>query len=126
MAQFDINRVLMESPSKIAELAEKAEESRFLLDCAKLNLEQAEARLHLETKAQNEDMTQSDIKATVNASDEIYEKKMEVITMESAFKKAEIECDKWRDAYISARKLAGLKIAELGSISDGVRGKGRE
>ena len=117
---MNIDRVLNEAPAKIAELAERAEESRFIWKSAEIQLAQLEAKLHLLTKAEFPEKTQSDLKATVEASDDLYAKRMEVLALESTYKKELIEVDKWRDAYVSARKQATLRIEEMRCLNDTV------
>lgn len=120
---MDINKVLEQAPAKIAELAEKAEESRFIWKSAEIQLLQLEARLHLTTKAEFPEKTQSDLKATVEANDELYSKRLEVITLESAYKKALIEVEKWGNAFTAARKKASLEIEQMRSLHDTVGAK---
>ena len=113
---MNIDRVLNEAPAKIAELAESAEESRFIWKSAEIQLAQLEAKLHLLTKAEFPEKTQSDLKATVEASDDLYAKRMEVLALESTYKKELIEVDKWVNAFTAARKKASLQIQELQSL----------
>ena len=120
---MDINATLEKAPSKIAELAEDAEESRFIWKTAEIQQKQLEAKKHLELKALQPDLTISDLKANVEAEDGIYEKRMEVLTLESAYKKALIEVDKWSNAFNSARKIANLKIEEMRSLHSTIKAK---
>ena len=119
---MNIDAVLDQAPAKIAELAEGAEESRFIWKTCEIQLKQLEAKKHLELKAMKPDLTQSDLKANVEAEDETYKKRMECLTLESAYKKCIIELDKWRDGFVSARKKASLQIEEMKSLHDTVRG----
>jgi leucyl aminopeptidase len=116
----DINKTLEQAPGKIAELAHKAEESRFLWKEAEIRLKQVEASKHLSVKAKHPDKTQSDLKAEVESDSEIYEQRLAVISHESEYKKDMIECDKWVNAFASARKLANVKIQEMQSLHDTV------
>jgi hypothetical protein len=120
---MDINKTLEQAPAKIAELAHKAEESRFLWKEAEIRLKQVEARKHLSVKAEHPDKTQADLKAEVESDDGIYEQRLAVVSHESEYKKAMIECDKWINAFASARKLANVRIEEMRSMGDTVRGR---
>jgi len=117
---MDINKTLELAPCKIGELASKAEESRFLWKEAEIRLKQVEAMKHLSVKAEYPDKTQSDLKAEVESDDSIYQQRLAVISHESEYKKAMIECDKWVNAFASARKLANVKIQEMQSLHDTV------
>lgn len=113
---MDINATLEQSPNKIAEFAQIAEESRFLFKEAEIRLKQDEAKLHLTTKMIKTGMTAGDIKATVEADVKIYEQRLAVISHESEYKKASIELEKWINAFNAARKLANVKIEEMRSL----------
>ena len=63
------------------------------------------------------------IKALVNEREDLYRLRLDLLTLESAWKKAVIEMDKWVTAYTSARKLANLKIEEMRNINPTVGGK---
>jgi hypothetical protein len=118
---MDITKTLEQAPSKIAELATRAEESRFLWKESEIRLKQVEARKHLSVKAESPDKTQSDLKAEVESDDSIYQQRLSVISHESEYKKCEIECNKWVNAFASARKLANVRIEEMRSLNDNVR-----
>ena len=117
---MNIHKTLEVAPSKIAELAQKAEESRFLWKESEIRLKQVEAAKHLSVKAKKPNKTQSDLKAEVESDPKIYEQRLSVISHESEYKKACIECDKWVNAFNSARKLANLSIEEMRSLHNQV------
>jgi len=121
---MNINLTLEQAPAKIAELAQKVEESRFLWKEAEIRLKQLEAKLHLTIKAEIPDLTVGDLKAKVDGDDSIYEQRLNVISHESEYKKECIEMDKWVNAFNSARKLANVKIEEMRSLHSTVSGRG--
>ena len=105
----------------IAKLAENSEELRFIWKSAEIQLSQLEARLHLECKAKESGLTQSDLKARVESDDQLYAKRMDALTLESAYKKALIEVDKWVNAFTASRKKASLEIEQMRNLNDSVR-----
>jgi len=119
---MDINKTLELAPGKIAELASKAEDSRLCWKSLEIQLKQLEAKTHLLVKSEKDGATQSDIKAEVDASDKVYEMRMGILAHESEYKKATIECEKWINAFASARKLANLRIEEMRSLNETVKG----
>jgi len=119
---MDIDDVLNKAPAMIGKLAEDAEESRFVWKNEEIQLKQMEAKRYLEHKATTPDLTQGDLKAKVERDDDIYEKRMMVLTMESAYKKALIDMEKWTNAFVSARKIASIKIDEWNAQNDSVKG----
>ena len=120
---MNINLTLEQAPNEIATRAEKVEESRFLWKEAEIKLKQAEAQAHLELKTAKPDATVSDLKAEVEATDEIYAQRLNVISHESEYKKECIELDRWVNAFNSARKLANVKIEEMRSLHQTVGGQ---
>lgn len=119
---MDINKTLEMAPSKIAEMASKMEESRFLWQMEKEKLKMIEARTHLELKANTPDLTVSDLKASVDIDDTVYKARVDLLIFESTMRKEDIELNKWKDAWTSARKLASIKIQEMQSLNDTMRG----
>lgn len=118
---MDINRTLETAPAKISELAVKVEDLRVIWKKGELELELLESKTHLILKAHDPDMTQSDLKASIAATDDVYLLKMKILSLESDYKKATIEFNKWTDAFNSARKLANVKIEEMRSLNGTVK-----
>jgi len=121
-----IDKALREYPAEIARCAEVENDARFLLDTEKLKLKALEAKKHLEHKASGVDLTQSDLKAKVEADDEVYAQRMAVIEFESEFRKCGIKTERYLNGFNAARKSANLEIAMAQTVYDTVRGGTKE
>ena len=115
---MNINKILEEAPAQISKLAQSAEDSRFIWKCAEIQKEQLEAKKHLLYKAEKDGLTAPDLKAKVVDDEAVYQKRMECLTLESAYKKRLIEMESWINAFTSARKKASLQIEELKSLNN--------
>lgn len=119
---MNVNQVLEQAPAKIGQFAEKGENARLAWKKGEITLKKLEAQKHLSFKAMGDSPTQSDLKAKVDADDEIYTMRMDIIGLESDYRRAEIELEKWSNAFVSARKIASLQVEELRSLHDTVKG----
>ena len=118
MEMHEINDLLMKAPAEIYKQGEGAEESRLLYKEEELKLKALEAKSHLSVKAENPDMTVGDLRAKV---DEVVEQqRLDVVTMESAYRKALLKHEFWINRFTAARKAASLKIEEVRSGLDTV------
>ena len=118
---MNIDSTLQQAPATMAELAIKAEKVRFLWKTAEIKQKQEEAKKALALKAMSEEkISMAELKVQVDADDEVYNSRLEVIKLESTYKKAVIEFEKWSNAFTSARKLANIRIEEMRSLNDTV------
>lgn len=119
LAQID--KALREYPAEIARCAEIENEARFLLDVEKLKLRQVEAKKHLEFRATEPDLTQSDLRSKVDADEEVSVQRMAVIEFESEYRKCSIKTSRFVDGFAAARKSANLEIEMARTMNDNVR-----
>ena len=118
MSITDINKTLAEMPALIAKTSEQAEESRFLWQESKVRLKQQEAKIYLQTKAQEPDAKVGELDALVNASQELYEQRLAVVSHESEYRKLDAQITAYSEALMSAKCMAKLKLGEMASMPE--------
>lgn len=92
-----IEETLERSPDEVAK-------ALFEWRRATLDRESLEARLYLRFKAQNPDITATELKARVNESDERYQAVLQEITLESTYNAKQ-------ETLLAAKKIASLRTA---------------
>ena len=118
MAITNINETLATLPALIAKTSESAEESRFCWQEARIRLKQDEAKAYLSLKAQEPDAKVGELDAMLNASQELYEQRLAVVSHESEYRKLDAQITAYTEALQSAKVLARLKLGEMASMPE--------
>ena len=121
MNKLTIDEALKTAHTHKARHAELAEDARKVWATAKEELRKLEAKTLLMIKAQDPEIKVGELKALVDNDKDVYNKRLELVCLESDYKKEEIQVEKWDDLYMSAKRLAQLRIEEMRGLGDGVR-----
>lgn len=109
----NILSILESAPAKIASAAEKVRQKKGALDTAKNNLRVAEA---LATVTHQDAKNQRLLDALIALDDGVKLARNGLIAATADHESALIELNRQTDAFISARKLAGMDQKELDAI----------
>ncbi len=120
---MEINKVLIETPSLKAIAGSEAEELRLAWQVALETYDNEEALFMLKEKAKNSDLKATELKVLVSSNDELFEKRLNNVKLESEYRKKELEINRLDDEFTSAKMLARLQIAEMGSFNTELYGK---
>ena len=118
MAITNINETLATLPALIAKTSESAEESRFCWQEARIRLKQDEAKAYLSLKAQEPDAKVGELDAMLNASQELYEQRLAVVSHESEYRKLDAQITAYSEALMAAKCMAKLKLGEMASMPE--------
>ena len=113
---MNINQVLEETPSLKARVTQEAEELRLYWQRDKDVYANIEAKKVMILKAENTNIKTTEIKYHINEDEALYQARLDLVVMESKYRKKEKEVEALDDTFTSAKMLARLKISELGSI----------
>lgn len=113
---MNINKALEEIPSLIARNAEEAEDLRFAWKKAEEELSLKEAKLALQLKAAEHDLTATAIKTMVNGDDDIHRQRLEVLVLESKYRRKECKIKALEEELNSCKMSARLQIAEITNL----------
>lgn len=108
-----INDILENNPARKARLAVEANELRKQWDFKKEELRRCEAKWYLKVKAQQPSYTQQRILAERDNTDEVYQARLICIESESLYRKKITEFNYRDDEWVSCRKLAEIRLAEM-------------
>ena len=120
---MDIDKILQENSSKIASEASKAEELREKWLIAQENYDNLEAKHVLILKTTMEGLKSTEIKYYVGENETLHSKRMELVGLESAFRKVEVNVRALEEELRAAKRLAQIEIAQLENIDFGIRRK---
>ena len=101
--------------------SEEAELLRLEWQKAKEKLNLQDAKLALQLKAAEHDLTATAIKTMVAGDDESYRKRLIVLTLESKYRRAECEIKALEEELRACKMLARIRISEWESQIEGVR-----
>ena len=113
---MDINKILNEIPSKKARATQEAEELRLIWQKEKEVYANKEAKFMLLKKLEEDIVKSTELKVLVQDDLDLHKNRLELIVMESKYRKKENEVEVFDDEFTSAKMMARLKISELGSI----------
>jgi hypothetical protein len=119
---MDINETLAKMPARKARAATEAENFRFEWQTAKEELRRLEAETILKVKAEYPDLTVQEQKAKADDDEKLYQKRLDVLVVESKYRKKEVESRTYDDMFTSAKRLAQIKIEEMKQLGTTVGG----
>ena len=120
---MDINNVLDTYPSLIARNSEEAEQLRLEWQQAKEVYEHKEAGFVLKMKAENSELKATEIKYFIASNDELYKERLNLVLLESTYRKKEVGMGSLEESLNAAKMLAKLKIAEMSANLNWTAGK---
>ena len=107
---MEINKILQQNPSLLARASEEAENLRLAWLKEKELLTRLIASASLQLKPQ--DLKATEIKHMVEDNDAIYKKKLEVLILESDYRKKETEIAHLKEELNAVKMLARIKMTE--------------
>ena len=112
---MSILKTLDEIPSLIARKAEEAEQLRLEWQQAKEHYDHDEAKFVLMLKTKGA-LKATEIKYYIGNDDTLYRKRLELVVLESKYRKKETEVKGLEEVLNSAKMKARLQIAEMSSL----------
>jgi hypothetical protein len=113
----------METPAKLARVAEEAENLRLLWQQNKEHYEHQEAKFVLLLKTTKIDLKATEIKYCINNDTNLYNTRLQLVLDESNYRKKEVEIKVLEEELRACKMLARIRISEWeGQIEGGKNG----
>lgn len=117
---MEIENILTTNSSLIARASEEAESLRLKWLHAKEKYQHEEALFVLQLKATKPDLKSTEIKYYVNNSPDLFDSRMNLIILESDYRKKEVEIKVLEEELRAAKMLARIKISEISNLEGGL------
>jgi len=112
----DINKILNENPSLIARVSEEAEDKRVEWQRAKEIYANKEALYVMGLKANLDTLKATEVKYYINSNDELYTLRLELVVLESGYRKREVTFNGLKEQLNAAKVLARIQMTDKQTI----------
>lgn len=116
---MDIDSILQNNPSLIAKRASEAEDLRVKWLLAKEQYDNLEAKHVLILKTTQENLKSTEIKYYVGENETLFSARLNLVQLESAFRKTDVDVKCLEEELRAAKTLARIRIAEISNLEFG-------
>jgi len=115
---MQIDDILQTNPSKIAYISSETENIRLKWQQAKEEYEHTEAKFVMILKAKKPETKATELKYYIKEDDGLYKKRLDILLLESTYRKKSLEIEALTEELQAAKMLARLRISEWTQTGD--------